>query len=221
VGVHRGPNPSEIAPQAGPQLRIIVWLLASYFVGSIPTSLLAARWWAGLDLRKEGSGNLGATNLYRVLGFKYAIPVGLFDFAKGLLPPLLFGSQPTIAGPRWTPIVMGLAAICGHVWSMFAGFRGGKGVATTAGVVMALAPIPTAVSLTVWALLTKFTGYVSLGSMIGSSIFPIVAWFVMPGDTITAGAGLLMAGFIVYNHRANIGRLRSGTERRFGKGSSP
>jgi glycerol-3-phosphate acyltransferase PlsY len=198
-------------------VRIIVWLLAGYFVGSIPTSLLAAKWVAGIDLRKTGSGNLGATNVYRVLGWKYALPVGLFDFAKGLLPPLLFGSQPTIFGPRWTPISMGLAAIIGHVWSVFAGFKGGKGVATTAGVVMALAPLPTAASLALWALLVRVTGYVSVGSMVGSALFPVVAWFQDPHDTITIGAGMLMVGFIVYNHRANISRLRAGTERRFGR----
>jgi glycerol-3-phosphate acyltransferase PlsY len=193
---------------------LLYWLVASYLLGSIPTSLIVSRYIARIELRHMGSGNLGATNVYRVLGWKYAIPVFILDAAKGVIPVAIFGYQTTALGTRWTPIVMGIAAILGHVFSLFASFKGGKGVATTCGVVLALAPIPTAVSLAVWGVLSGVTGYVSVGSIIGSSIFPIVAWIVYPGDTILTGAGLLMAGFLVFNHRANIARLRAGTESR-------
>ena len=112
------------------------WLLASYLLGAMPTSYLAARLVRGIDLREHGSRNLGATNLYRVLGWRFAVPVGLFDAAKGLIPVLVFA-------PRVTPselfaLVCGLTAVLGHVFSVFVGFKGGKGVATAAGVMLGL-----------------------------------------------------------------------------------
>ena len=117
----------------------VLWLLASYFVGAIPTSYLLSRFLAGIDLRQHGSGNLGATNLYRVLGWKYAIPAAAVDIAKGAIPVLVFAPQ--VSGSELFALGCGVAAILGHVFSIFAGFKGGKGVATAAGVMLGLAPL--------------------------------------------------------------------------------
>ena len=115
------------------------WLLLSYLVGAIPTSYLAGRIFRGIDLREHGSGNLGATNLYRTLGWKYAVPVGLIDIAKGVIPVVLFAPQ--VAASQRVAAALGVAAVVGHVFSVFVRFRGGKGVATAAGVMLGLAPL--------------------------------------------------------------------------------
>lgn len=188
--------------------------LAAYVAGSIPTSWIAARYGAGIDLREHGSKNLGATNLYRVLGWKYAIPVGLFDAAKGAVPVVLLA--PLAGSQRWMPLAVGVAAVLGHVYSVFMRFRGGKGVATAAGVLLALAPIPLAISVAVWALVLKLTGYMSLSSVTGAVTFPVAAWLLHP-DIYLLAVGVALALFIVYTHRANVRRLLSGTESRFGR----
>src|SRR3954467_9084116 len=103
-----------------------LWLLASYFLGALPTSHLVSRTFAKIDLRRHGSGNLGATNLYRVLGWKYAVPVALFDIGKGVVPVLVFA--PMVADSQLFALTCGVAAIVGHVFSVFVGFKGGKGV---------------------------------------------------------------------------------------------
>ena len=119
-------------------------LLASYLLGAIPTSHLVSRLFAKIDLREHGSGNLGATNLYRVLGWKYAIPVALFDIAKGAIPVLVFAPRVTVS--QLFALACGVAAILGHVFSAFVGFKGGKGVATAAGVMLGLTPLALAVA---------------------------------------------------------------------------
>jgi glycerol-3-phosphate acyltransferase PlsY len=118
-------------------MTLIPWFLASYLLGAIPTSYLTVRLVKGQDLRTLGSGNLGATNLFRVLGWKFAVPVGLFDMLKGAVPVLFFA--PWAAAPDLVAILLGATAVVGHVFSVFVGFRGGKGVATGAGVVLGLA----------------------------------------------------------------------------------
>lgn len=188
-------------------------LVLAYLVGAIPTSWIAARLGAGLDLREHGSRNLGATNLYRVLGWRYAVPVGLFDMAKGALPVLLLVPA---TGPAWVPLAVGVAAIIGHVFSAFVRFRGGKGVATAAGVVLALAPVPLLTSAAVWGALVRATGYVSLASMAGAVTFPVAAWVLGTANPYVAPAGAGMAAFILFTHRSNIRRLLAGTENRFG-----
>jgi glycerol-3-phosphate acyltransferase PlsY len=190
-------------------------LLVSYLVGAIPMSWLVARLGAGVDLRRVGSGNLGATNLYRSLGWKYAIPAGLFDVAKGAAPTLLL--PPRIGIEAWLPLAVGAAAITGHVFSVFVRFRGGKGVATAAGVVLALAPLPLLVSFVVWAAVVKLTGYVSLGSMLGAVAFPLAAWIIGVANPWVIPVGAALAAFIVFTHRSNVARLLAGTEHRFGR----
>jgi glycerol-3-phosphate acyltransferase PlsY len=188
--------------------------LASYLLGAIPTSYLVARVARGLDLRTVGSKNLGATNLYRALGWRYAVPVGLFDVAKGAIPVLLFG--PAAGGGLWIPIVLGLTAVVGHVFSIFVGFKGGKGVATAAGVVLGVVPWATLTAAAVWVATVRLSGFVSLGSIAAAITLPIAAWFLDPGQRpglpLIAGLAVL----IVIMHRQNIRRLLAGTENRFG-----
>jgi acyl phosphate:glycerol-3-phosphate acyltransferase len=194
-------------------MTVPLWALVSYFLGSIPTSLLVGKAAKGIDLRLVGSKNLGATNLYRTLGWRYAIPVALFDAAKGAIPVLWFG--PLAGGGRWTPLVLGAAAVVGHVFSIFARFRGGKGVATAAGVVLGLAPWAVLLCLVLWAIVVWLTGYVSLGSIIGAAALPIVAYFVHPAGRDSIWVLAVLALFVIVMHRANIQRLLAGTENRF------
>ena len=191
-----------------------LWLVIGYLFGSIPTSYLAGRI-AGMDLRQHGSKNLGATNVYRVLGWKYAIPVGLVDIAKGALPVMLAAA--TSFREEWLPLLVGVAAVAGHVFSMFLRFKGGKGVATAAGVVLALAPAPLGVSALVWVMVLAATGFVSLASMLGAVTFPIAIRLLSPTSVYVFWAGVVLAVFILFTHRANIGRLLAGTENRFGQ----
>jgi len=196
-------------------VNLAFWIFVSYLFGSIPTSYIVGRTFASKDLRKLGSKNLGATNVFRVLGLKYAIPVALVDITKGVIPVSLLASY---AGSEpWIPITLGAAAVIGHVFSVFVRFRGGKGVATASGAVLALAPTAFVVSLVVWIVAVTLTGYVSIGSILGALVFPVAARVVMPDDIYTFGVGLILAAFIVFTHRANIRRLALGTEHRFGK----
>lgn len=191
------------------------WMIASYLLGSIPTSYLAAKIGARIDLREHGSKNLGATNLYRVLGWKYAIPVGAFDVAKGAVPVAVFGAF--AGGDAWVPVALGVAAVIGHVYPVFMKFRGGKGVATAAGAVLALAPAALGISALVWMAVLIATGYVSLASMLGAIVFPIAVRLLDPGSAYTLGVGVLLAVFIIVTHRSNIKRLLAGEENRFGR----
>lgn len=193
-----------------------LWLLASYFLGAIPTSHLVSRTFAKIDLREHGSGNLGATNLYRVLGWKYAIPVALFDIAKGAIPVLLFAPQ--VSDSELFALACGVAAILGHVFSVFVGFKGGKGVATAAGVMLALTPLALAVAATVWALVVLLTGYVSLGSIAAAVVLPLAVYFLEnPRTPELLWIDTLVAAGVIVLHRRNIQRLLKGTENRFGR----
>ncbi len=197
----------------------VLWLALSYLLGAIPTSYLAARVFQGIDLREQGSRNLGATNLYRVLGWRYAIPVGLFDAAKGAIPVWLFGPQ--VPELPLLPLYCGVAAVVGHVFSIFVGFKGGKGVATASGVVLALAPWALLAVLVVWAALVWLTGYVSLGSVVSAALFPLAAYFLEGSRGPVLATEIALAGFIIWKHRVNLRRLIAGTENRFGRRRKP
>jgi len=194
----------------------VLWLLASYFVGAIPTSYLLSRFLAGIDLRQHGSGNLGATNLYRVLGWKYAIPAAAADIAKGAIPVLIFAPQ--VSTSQLFALGCGGAAILGHVFSVFVGFKGGKGVATAAGVMLGLAPLALTAVAVVWALLVRLTGYVSVASIAAAALLPVAVYLLE--DTTSPAllwiAAAIAAGVIIL-HRRNIQRLVKGTENRFGR----
>lgn len=188
-------------------------LLASYLLGAIPTSFLLARALRGIDLREHGSGNLGATNAFRVLGWKAAMPIFIVDIAKGWFPTAFFPLWDNSASAGWA-LAYGAAAIIGHVFSIYVGFRGGKGVATGAGVFVALAPIAAAAGLLVWSILVFTTGYVSLGSIAAAALLPIVV-LIVQGVQPVFFLALALSVFVIYAHRANIGRLMRGEEHRF------
>lgn len=197
---------------------MIPWLLlaAAYFIGAFPTSYLVGKAARGIDLRQHGSGNLGATNAYRVLGWKAATPIFLVDIFKGWLPTWLFPQLDGSDALVWT-LAYGAIAIFGHVFSIYVGFRGGKGVATGAGVFLALAPLAVLAGLIVWAALVFGTGYVSLGSIAAAAVLPaVVALTRAPMPILALAIGL--ATFVIYAHRANMKRLLRGEEHRFRRG---
>jgi glycerol-3-phosphate acyltransferase PlsY len=195
----------------------------SYLVGSIPTGDIAARI-RGRSLRAEGSGNPGFTNAWRILGPRAAVPVLIADIAKGVVAVLviapLLGSA-SAAGPTGVRLAAGLSAVAGHVWPLFARFRGGKGVATACGVFLALSPLATLAAAAVWCALVAATRTVSLGSLAAALVLP---WGVL-FETERAGtaqsaalvwASAVVAALIVVRHRSNVRRLVTGTESRFG-----
>lgn len=194
-------------------------LLLAYLIGATPTSHWVGRGVYGVDLRREGSGNLGATNTFRVLGWKAALPVVLVDVGKGWLPVWLFPSlDGTGAGWGWA-LAYGGAAIAGHIFSVWVRFRGGKGVATSAGVFLALAPWAVLVGFATFALTVAVTRYVSLGSILAAAVLPFAVAVTRPALPDEARPGLLaftsaLAVFVVWAHRSNIGRLLRGEEKR-------
>jgi acyl phosphate:glycerol-3-phosphate acyltransferase len=197
-----------------------LWLVLSYFVGAIPTSYLAGRLFRGIDLREHGSKNLGATNVYRTLGWRYAIPVGLVDVAKGAVPVLLFAPQ--VSDSQLFALACGIAAIVGHVYSVFVRFRGGKGVATAAGVMLGLTPLALGVAALAWGVMLRLTGYVSLSSIAAAAVFPVAVYFLeRPDRPEILWLDALVALAIIWLHRANIRRLLNGTESRFGRRPAP
>jgi len=190
-----------------------LWIAAAYLVGGIPTSYLAGKLGRGIDLREQGSGSLGATNVYRVLGWKYAVPVGLVDVAKGAVPVALFGRWSN--GAAWLPVALGTAAVAGHVFSPYLQFKGGKGVATAAGMFLALAPLAIAISIGVWCGVLWLLGYVSVASLAAVGLFPLWARLTRPDAPYTFWASVVLALLIGVAHRSNVRRLVAGTESRF------
>jgi acyl phosphate:glycerol-3-phosphate acyltransferase len=191
-------------------------LLIAYLAGSIPFAYIAGKLFKGIDLREHGSGNLGATNVFRVMGWKIASVVMLFDMAKGALPVLLLPPRFAPDRPVLWAIAFGVAAIVGHVKSVFLLWKGGgKGVATAGGVFLALAPVPSLISLSVWGIVLYLSGYVSLASL-ASAVTLTVAVAIKYGATSPiAIACAVITVFVFWTHRANIGRLRRGEENRF------
>ena len=194
-------------------MTIALWLLAAYVLGATPTAYLAGRLARGIDLRQHGSLNLGATNVYRVLGWAWAIPVAVIDIAKGAIPIALFVRWG--GGDPWLSVAVGIATVLGHIFSPYVGFKGGKGVATAAGMFIALAPVAVAIALPVWGVCLWLTGYVSLSSILAATTFPLWVRVTRPDAVATLWASVALAALIVLSHRANIGRLLAGTESRF------
>lgn len=196
-----------------------VAVILSYVSGSIPAAYLAGTW-SGVDLRQHGSGNLGATNVLRVLGAKIGALVFLVDIAKGalpvwFLPPLTGASDNALT---WIAIACGVAAILGHVRPLFLGFRkGGKGVATACGVFLALAPLQTALTLLIFVVVVLASGYVSLASLTAAVALPVLLAVSVGWRSPLFTIGALTTVFVFLTHRPNIERLRGGTEYRFGR----
>jgi glycerol-3-phosphate acyltransferase PlsY len=198
-------------------------VLVAYLAGSFPSAWLAGRA-MGVDLGKAGSGNYGATNVFRNLGPAPAVAVLVVDVGKGFLPVYLLprlwpatGVDPMVQG-----VLLAAAAVLGHVYSVFLGFRGGKGIGTAAGAYLALAPWAILAAAAVWATIVAATRLVSLASLAGAiALFVVVA--VTDHGSATSDAVLtiatgLLVGFVFWTHRANIGRLSRGDEKRIAPG---
>jgi glycerol-3-phosphate acyltransferase PlsY len=189
-------------------------IVAAYFIGSIPFALLLARRWRDVDLRRIGSGNLGAANVLRVSGLTAGLLVAALDIAKGALSAGL--------AERWSegdsttiPAAAGLAAIVGHVYPVWLRFRGGKGVATACGVFTVLTPVAVPPALAVFVAGVWITKYVSVGSVLASIALPAAAYLSGSPGPIVAAA-IAASTLIVFRHRSNLARVREGTERRIG-----
>jgi acyl phosphate:glycerol-3-phosphate acyltransferase len=196
-------------------------LALGYPSGALPWGLWLGRALRGVDVRTLGSRNLGATNVYRSLGPALGITTLVLDIAKGALPvalvPGLAFARDFPGGREWCAVVVAAAAVAGHMWTCFAGFRGGKGVATTVGVLLALAPVAFAVFALVFVATVALTRYVSLGSVLGSLAFAAALARVAEGGvrSPTFAVGVVLALLVIVRHRENLGRLARGTERRF------
>ena len=194
----------------------LTWILLAlaYVIGATPTSYWVGLAAHGLDLREHGSGNLGATNALRVMGWKSAIPVLLIDIGKGLVPAALF---PPLVGVEFPwGFLFGLAAIGGHMFSFWVGFKGGKGMATGAGVLLALAPTAVLIGFILWFCVTIGSGYVSLASILVAMAMPlIIALTPHQGGVELVWLSSVLAAFIVWKHRTNVRRLIRGEENRF------
>lgn len=201
-----------------------VALVIAYAAGSIPSAYIAGRVVKGIDLRTVGSGNLGATNVYRSLGAKVATVVFAVDMLKGALPAALLPAlvlPPEAMGTdraMWWALAFGIAAIVGHAKPVFLLWKGGgKGVATAAGIFAALSPVPLVIALGFFVVVLWRSGYVSAGSLTGAVVLPaLLAWLHGVRSPLTIGAALVCL-FVIWSHRANIQRLRNGTEHRFGR----
>ncbi|HSG06888.1 MAG TPA: glycerol-3-phosphate 1-O-acyltransferase PlsY [Longimicrobiales bacterium] len=193
----------------------ILLLALSYLLGATPTSYWVGKAFHGLDLREHGSGNLGATNSFRVLGWKSALPVMIVDVGKGFIPVWLFPQL--AAGPFGWTLAFGGAAVVGHMFSLWVGFRGGKGVATSAGVFLGLAPWSVLGALAVWLVAVFASRMVSLASISAAVTLPFFVW-LLPHR---GGVGLVvftvaLALTVIWAHRSNIRRILRGEESRIG-----
>ena len=199
----------------------MTWALLghSYLLGATPTSYWVGQAFHRIDLREHGSGNLGATNALRVLGWKSALPVVVIDIAKGFVPVQLFPGFAGV-GVEWA-YAFGLAAILGHMFSLWVGLRGGKGMATSAGALLGLAPWAVLAGLIVWLSLTFATGYVSVGSIAAAFLLPpLIALTPHEGGATLVWLSAALAAFVIWKHRGNIRRLVRGEENRFARRGS-
>ncbi len=216
-----------------PVLAYILTALGAYLLGSIPFGYLAAKL-KGIDIRTVGSGNIGATNAMRVLGKPTGIAVMLLDAAKGfaavvILAPLIFDHFSPIE--YWIKpfnfagldkamnfaVLAGVCAVLGHNYTCWLKFKGGKGIATTAGVYLALAPWPLLIALAVFVLAIGLTKYVSVGSIAGAIALPAAVWIFTPNNTLLGIVTTALGALAIYKHKGNIQRLMAGTENRLGQ----
>ena len=191
----------------------LILLVLCYLIGAFPTSLIVVKRHAHVDLRKVGSGNLGATNVYRVLGAKWALIVLGVDILKGVIAVGLsyLTIMPMILSPL-LKIVFGLTAIIGHNWSVFAGFKGGKGVATSCGVLAAVAPVPTGMAFLLWAGVFAITRISSVATLSAAFSLPILMGLYNQG-IINIALAVAIVCLVVFSHRDNIKRLMHGEEK--------
>lgn len=197
-------------------MKVILFLIIGYVMGALPNGVWIGKHFKGIDIREHGSKNSGATNSYRVLGPKYGLMVLAADALKGFLPPFL-ASQFGVTG-NWL-ILIGMAAIIGHILSFFLNFKGGKGVATSLGVFLFLIPKVTLALLVIFIIVVYATRYISLGSIIAAILLPVLTFISPLNYGIEKWPMIVMtiiiAIFVVYKHKTNIERLLKGTENKF------
>lgn len=187
-------------------------VIIAYLIGSVPFALLLARRWGAVDLRRIGSGNLGAANVLRASGVKAGVLVAVLDMTKGAASVML---AERFGGHSAAPAAAGVAAIVGHIYPVWLRFRGGKGVATACGVFAVLTPLAVPPALGIFAVAVWITRYISLGSMLASVALPPIAYAIgSPAPAVAAAC--VASAIIVFRHRSNLMRLRTGTERRIG-----
>lgn len=199
-----------------PVLSLVLAALLAYIAGSIPWAVIVVRLFWKQDIRTLGSGNTGATNVLRVFGTVPGISVLLLDAAKGALgvwialqlAPASWGAE----GRDWFMVLGAMAAIAGHAFSPFIGFRGGKGVATAAGTIVMLAPMSVPVMLVIFVIIVAMSKYVSAGSIGIAALFPVVCWLLYPGRYALLAFAVLAASLVLWRHRSNIGRIQRGEE---------
>ena len=206
---------------------LIILIIISYLIGSTPTSIIVGRITKGIDIREHGSGNAGGTNVFRVLGWKPALFVVVIDVFKGWLPAAIFAPAfyyaQIIPDSGVVQILCGFSAVLGHTYTIFAGFKGGKGVGTLGGMLIALFPTAFPFCLAIAIITIILTGYVSLASILASVSLPIFLFILPPFFGVNPAPlslmvfSLLIPWFITFTHRSNIQRLRSGEENRFEK----
>lgn len=201
-------------------LPILITILTAYVLGSISSSVWIGKIFFDIDVREHGSGNAGTTNTIRILGYKAGIPVFIIDALKGwmaiFLSKVIFGYFPEMEMPEYMQIVAAAAVVFGHIFPVFAGFRGGKGVATLLGVGFGLMPIPTLIALGVFIIVLMSFGYVSLASVTATIVLPFVTYlFMMPEYPLLFMLSIAVAVFVPITHRENIKRLINGTENKF------
>jgi acyl phosphate:glycerol-3-phosphate acyltransferase len=200
-------------------LTALLAVLAAYLIGSIPFGYLIVRWTTGADVRSSGSGNIGATNVLRTTGRAAGIVTLLLDIAKGAFAVWLAGKL-TAGNVNWMSAAA-LAVIAGHAFPIFLKFQGGKAVASFVGAYFVLAPIPMLAVLVVFVGAVAVTRHVSLGSVLAAGMFPLAVWIFMQPPLSLVGASIVSGAFIIYRHRANLTRIRAGTEHVFSLGRRP
>jgi glycerol-3-phosphate acyltransferase PlsY len=190
----------------------VIAIIAAYAIGSIPFALILARRWGTRDLRRVGSGNLGAANVWRATGATAGVLVALLDIAKGAAGVVV---AEQLNGGAAAPAAAGVAAVLGHIYPVWLGFRGGKGVATSCGVFAVLTPLAVLPALAIFFVGVWITKYVSVGSVLASLALPPIAYATGSPETAIAAAAAV-AVLIVFRHRSNLKRVRAGTEPRVG-----
>ncbi|MCJ7508249.1 MAG: glycerol-3-phosphate 1-O-acyltransferase PlsY [candidate division Zixibacteria bacterium] len=206
-------------------LKFVIVIVLSYLLGSIPFGIIISRLFKGIDVREYGSKNIGFTNVFRVVGVLPAVIVLILDIGKGALSVLLISQIATSQAPLSSTLVRiaaGIFVILGHIFPIFANFKGGKGVATAAGVLLALVPSEFILVLVIFILVVSLTRYISLGSLVSSLFLPLILILekcylkkAIPIELIIVS--LILCFLIFYTHRQNIKRLLRGTENKFGK----
>ncbi|HET6513045.1 MAG TPA: glycerol-3-phosphate 1-O-acyltransferase PlsY [Candidatus Kapabacteria bacterium] len=214
-------------------LSLVFVIIASYLIGSIPSGIIVSKLFRGIDIRTQGSGNMGSTNAFRVLGWKLGLIVQVLDLAKGIgavvLASYIFNGLPFHNATPFEDltifrIIAGVSAVLGHIFTVFAGFKGGKGISTAAGMLIGIAPIELAVAFGAFVLVVTLSGYISLGSIIAAIIFPFTMFLRenafgvdITGYQTLIVFSIMLSLLLIYTHRTNIKRLMEKRENRFEK----